>query len=96
MTTLDSLLDTQAIETPRPRRYVGAHRVPRQPIGSLAALAVGLVLMTAATVLGIGLKFSPDAVVAPRSVAPAPAPWVEPSHPAGTGESLRIRKEETR
>jgi hypothetical protein len=43
--------------------------------------------MIGAAGAGIAVKFGDE----PAPAAPE-APWVEPSHPVGTGESLRIRR----
>jgi hypothetical protein len=99
MTTIDHFLDAPPEAVHRPRRYKGQHRAARTPIRYVALLAVGFGLMIGAAAMWVGLAVAtPDAVVAPRSQpTPMPGPaWVEPSHPVGTGESLRLRDGVTR
>lgn len=93
MTTIDQLLDspTEAIERPRPsRRYKGVHRVRRQRFGNRVLIALGLGVMLFSAVTGTGLQLTNDGDE--KVFAPAAQPsWVEPSHPVGTGESLRLK-----
>jgi hypothetical protein len=46
--------------------------------------------MIGAAGAGIAVKFGDEP--APAAPEVAEAPWVEPSRPVGTGESLRIRR----